>query len=175
MIRFPQLGLEAETGLEVLRNFTESDGMPSSLRRRLAALSCRCRTAAIGRRCRTVFASPGPLPLPLGIAVPCTHLTAPLCHPAASVCVVTPLCTAVVVVRSAHALHGWRPFSGAVPGPWACRWGGGEGAAGAPCMWHAWLSSSRCAIVAAVGSSSRATDVVCLCAMPGRCSPVEGG
>ena len=130
---------------------------------------------AIGHRRRTVFASPG-LPLsPLGIAVPCTRLAAPLCHPAVSVCVVAPLCAAVVVVRGAHALRSWRPFSGAVPGPWACRWGGGEGAAGAPCVWHAWLSSSRCTIVAVVGSSSRATDVVRLCTMPGRCSPVEGG
>ena len=30
-------------------------------------------------------------------------------------------------------------------------------------------------VVAAVGSSSRATDIVCLCATPGRCSLVEGG
>ena len=130
MIRFPQLGLEAETSLEVLRNFMESDGTPSSLCRRLAALSCRCRTAAIGCRRRTVFASPGPLPLPLGIAVPCTRLAIPLCHPAVSVYVIAVLCTAVVVVRGARALRGWRPFSGTVPGPWACRWGGGEGAAG---------------------------------------------
>ena len=128
----------------------------------VAALSCRCRAAgsaavislrrhavgrrrhgAIGHRRRTVFASPGPPPSPLGVAVPCTHLAAPLCHPAASVCVVAPLCAAVVIVRGAHALRGWRPFSGVVPGPWACQWGGGEGAAGAPCVWHAWLSSVR--------------------------------
>ena len=57
----------------------------------------------------------------------------------------------------------------------ACKWGGGEGAAGTPCMWCAWLLLSRCAIVAVVGSSSRATDIMRLCTMPGRCSPVEGG
>ena len=72
--------------------------MPSSLRHCLTALSCRCRTAAIGCHRRTIFKSPGPLPSPLGIAVPCTCLTIPL--------------------------------SGMVPGPWACRWGGGEGTAG---------------------------------------------
>ena len=149
---------------------------PSSL---LCRLCCRavgrhCR-GAIGRRRRTIFASPGLPPSPLGVAVPCTRLAAPLCHPAASVCIVAPLCTAVVVMRGARALRSWRPFSGAVPGPWACRWGGGEGAAGAPCVWHAWLSSSQCAVVAVVGSSSRTTDVVRLCATPGRCSPVEGG
>ena len=121
---------------------------PSSLLCRLhrRAVGC-CRRGAIGRRRRTVFASPGPPPSPLGVAMPCTHLAAPLCHPAASVCVVPPLCAAVVVVRGACALRGWRPFSGTVPGPWACRWGGGEGAAGAPCVWRAWLSSSRCAVV----------------------------
>ena len=62
--------------------------------------------------------------------MPCTRLAIPLCHPAASVYVVAVLCTAVVVVRGVRALCGWRPFSGTVPGPWACRWGGGEGAAG---------------------------------------------
>ena len=146
-----------------------------SLRCCAPSLHCHAVVAAIGHRRRTVFASPGPPPSPLGVAVPCTRLAAPLCHPAASVCVIMPLCAAILVVRGAHALRGWHPFSGMVPGPWACRWGGGEGAAGAPCVWHAWLLSSRCAIVAAVGSSSRATNVMCLCATPGRCSLVEGG
>ena len=116
---------------------------PSSLLRRLRrrAVRCRCRGAIGCRRC-TVFALPGPPPSPLGVSVPCTCLAAPLCHPTASVCIVVPLCAAIVIVRSAHALCSWRPFSGTVPGPWACRWGGGEGAAGAPCVWHAWLSSS---------------------------------
>ena len=42
---------------------------------------------------------------------------------------------------------------------WCSAWavglsmGGGEGAAGAPCVWRAWLPSSRCAIIAVVGSS----------------------
>ena len=149
---------------------------PSSLLHRLRHRAVgHCRRRAIGRRRRTVFALPGPPPSPLGIAVPCTRLAAPLCHPTASVCVIVPLCAAVVVVHGARALRGWHPFSGVVPGPWACRWGGGEGAAGAPCVWRAWLSSSRCAIVAVVGLSSRATNVVRLCATPGCCSPVEGG
>ena len=105
-------------------------GLQHRLRLRRRAVG-RCRRGAIGRRRHTVFASPGPPPSPLGVAVPCTRLAVPLCHPAASICVVTPLCAAVVVVRGARALRGWRLFSGAVPGPWACRWGGGEGAAGA--------------------------------------------
>ena len=104
---------------------------PSSLLRRLHHRIVRhCRRGAIGRRHRTIFASPGLLPSPLGIAVPCTHLAIPLCHPAASICLVAVLCAAVVVMRGACALRSWRPFSGAVPGPWACQWGGGEGAAG---------------------------------------------
>ena len=94
---------------------------PSSLLRRLRHRAVgRRRRGAIGHRRRTVFASLGPPPSPLGVAMPCTHLAAPLCHPAASVCVVVLLCAAVVVVRGARALRGWRPFSGAVPGPWAC-------------------------------------------------------
>ena len=94
---------------------------PSSLLRHLRRRAVgRRRHGATGRRRRFVFASPGLLPSLLGVAVPCTRPTAPLCHPTASVCVVAPLCTAVVVVRSARALRGGRPFYGAVPGPWAC-------------------------------------------------------
>ena len=71
---------------------------PSSLLHRLChhAVRCHCH-GAIGHRRRTIFTSPGPLPSLLGIAVPCTCLTAPLCHPAVSICVIVPLCTVVGV------------------------------------------------------------------------------
>ena len=73
---------------------------PSSSLRRLHRRAVGChRCGAIGCRRRTVFALPGPPPSPLCIGVPCTRLVVPFCHPAASVCVVAPLCTAVVVVR----------------------------------------------------------------------------
>ena len=121
---------------------------PSSLLCHLRRRTVRCRHhGAIGCRRRTVFALLGPPPSPLGIAMPCTRLAAPLCHPTASVCVVAPLCAAIVVVHGARALCGWHLFSGAVPGPWACRWGGGEGAAGAPCV------LSQCAVVTVISSS----------------------
>ena len=91
--------------------------MPSSLCHCLAALSCRCRTAAIGCHCRTVFASPGPLPSPLGIAVPCARLAIPLCHPAVSImsslsCAVRMLC--VVGVHSLAQCLGRGPVNGVV-------------------------------------------------------------
>ena len=75
---------------------------PSSLLRHL-----RHRAVGHRRHCHTVFALPGLPPSPLGVAMPCTHLAAPLCPPAASICIVTPLCAAVVVVHGARALHGW--------------------------------------------------------------------
>ena len=149
---------------------------PSSSLRclRHRAVGCHCR-GAIGRHRHAIFTLLGPPLLPLCVGMPCTCLVVPLCHPAASICIIAPLCAAIVIVHSARALHGWHLFSGAVPGPWACQWGGGEGTAGAPCMWRVWLSLLLCTIVAVVGSSSRMIDIMRLCTMPGHCSLVEGG